>query len=67
MGEDQTQSRELLSPSEERDLETLLTSTDLTITDIDELSSKLTQQLSLLELVCMLAALILTHDFIGKY
>ena len=44
--------KEILSPSEEKDLETLLKSTDLTITDIDELSNKLTSQLSQLELVC---------------
>jgi oligoendopeptidase F len=42
--------KEMLSASEEQDLEALLKSTDLTITDIDELSSKLTSQLTRLEL-----------------
>jgi hypothetical protein len=42
--------KEVLSAAEQQDLEALFKSTDLTITDIDELSSKLTSQLTRLEL-----------------
>jgi hypothetical protein len=43
--------KELMSPLEEKELETLLNSCVMGITDIDELSDHLTNQLSKLEVV----------------
>lgn len=58
--------KEVLSPSEEKDLETLLGSTDITVTDIDELSSKLSIQLAQLELVSVFFAVMFVYFIFGN-